>query len=34
MYSGHPADTGCYLTETGEDITIAFRNVNDDHQLC
>jgi hypothetical protein len=31
---GHPWDTGCYVTETGQDITVALRNVRDSTDIC
>ena len=34
IVAGKPFNTGYYVTETGEDITVAYRNVNDDTSLC
>lgn len=28
MFAGRPFNTGCYITETGEDVTVAYREIN------
>lgn len=34
MLGGKPFNTGCYVTETGQDITVALRNVRDSTHIC
>lgn len=28
IFAGKPFNTGCYITETGQDVTVAYRNAN------
>jgi len=34
MSGGHPQNTGCWTTDTGEDVTVALRNLRGSTELC